>query len=76
MDQEPSEPLPLVLRHGHNARHVVLLLAMLLLAEVTDQVAALIVVLGEDVEEKWLHVVVEGFVVEEQLREQAQVLGR
>lgn len=58
MDEKPPEALPLVLRHRHDTGHVVLLLAVFLLREVADEVAALGVVFGEDVEEEGLDVVV------------------
>lgn len=44
------------------------------LGEVAHEMAALAVVLREDVEEERLHVVVQGLVVQEQLGQQAQVL--
>lgn len=75
IDEKPSESLPLVLRHGHDAGHVVLLLAMLLFGKVAHQMAALLVVLGEHVEEERLHVVVERFVVQKQLSQQTQILA-
>lgn len=71
MDEKPAEPLALVLRHGHDAADVVLLLTVLLLGEVAHQVAALGVVLGQHVEEERFHVVIQRLVVEEQLGQQA-----
>ena len=47
----------------------------LLLGEVRDGVAAVLVALAHDVEEEGVDVVVERLVVEEELGEQAQVLG-
>ena len=47
---------------------------MLLLTEVPHQVAALGVVLGQDVEEERLHVVVERLVIEEEFDEETEVL--
>ncbi len=75
VDQVASIAGALVLRHDHDAGDVVLLGAVLLLAEVADEVAAVGVVLGEDVEEKGLNVEVEGLVVEEELGDEAQVLA-
>ena len=75
VDEEPAEAFALVLRHRHDTRHVILLLAVLLLGEVAHQVAAHVVVDGEHVEEEGLYVVVERLVVEEQLGEEAQVLA-
>ena len=43
------------------------------LAEVPHQVTALAVILGEDIEQEGLHVVVERLVIEEQLGDVAQV---
>ena len=60
--------------HGHDAGHVVLLQTVLLLAEVAHQVAALRIVLGQDIEEEWLHVVVERLVIEEEFDEETEVL--
>ena len=48
--------------------------AVLLLAEVTNDVAAVGVGGGHHVEEEWFHVVVERFVVEERLGDQTKVL--
>lgn len=45
------------------------------LGEVSDQVAAGVVGLCHDVEQEGLHVVVQSFVVQEQLGQQAQVLA-
>ena len=74
VDQHASVPLPLAVGHGHDAGHVVLLQTVLLLAEVPHQVAALGVVLGQDVEEERLHVVVERLVIEEEFDEETEVL--
>lgn len=75
MDEKSAEALPLVLRHRHDAGHVVLLLAMFLLGEVSDEMATFAVVLGEHVEEERLDVVVERLMIEEQLGEEAEVLA-
>ena len=75
IDQEAAEALSLVLRHRHDARDVVLLLAGLLLGEIADEVAALAIVLGQHVEEEGLHVVVEGLVIQKQLGEETEVLA-
>ena len=74
VDQHAAVPLPLAVGHGHDAGHVVLLQTVLLLAEVPHQVAALGVVLGQDVEEERLHVVVERLVIEEEFDEETEVL--
>lgn len=39
------------------------------LREVANKVTAFTVILGEDVEKEWLHIVVEGLVVQEQFSE-------
>ena len=44
------------------------------LGEVADHAAAVGVSLGHDVEEEGFHVIVEGLVIEEELRQQTQVL--
>ena len=44
------------------------------LGEVADEMATFAVILGQDVEEEGLHIVVEGLVVQEQLGQQTQVL--
>ena len=64
----------LILWHDHDAGDVVLLSAVLLLAEVADEMRALLVVLREYVEEERLDIVVERLVVEKELGEQTQVL--
>lgn len=45
MDEKSPIALPLVLRHRHDARNVVLLLTMLLLRKIADKVASFAVVL-------------------------------
>ena len=45
------------------------------LGEIADHVRARVVYLADDVEEEGLHIVVQRLVVEEQLREQAEVLA-
>lgn len=65
VNEKSSISLPLVLGHGHNTGHIILLLAMFLLGEVSHQVAALVVILGEDIKQKGFHVVVEGLVIQE-----------
>ena len=74
VDQEPSKALSLVLRHCHDARDIVFLLTRLFFGEIANEVAALLVTLGQNIEEKRFHVVVEGFVVQEQLSQETQVL--
>lgn len=75
MDEEPPVALSLILRHCHYAGDVILLLAVFLLREVADQVTALAVILGQHIEQERFHVVVQGLVVEEQFRKEAQVLA-
>ena len=67
--------LALVGRQGEDAGHVVVLAALLLLGEVAHDVVAAVVHLAHHVEEEWVRVVVERLVVQEQLGQQAQVLG-
>ena len=45
------------------------------LGEVAHQVTAFVVVLGEDVEEEGLHIIVQSLVVQEKLGQQAEVLA-
>ena len=49
--------------------------AVLLLAEVTNDVAAVGVGSGHHVEEEWFHIIVERLVVKERLGDQAKVLA-
>jgi len=72
-DEELAEALALILRQGQDAGDVVALGGLLLLGEVADEVAAVVVAGGHAVEEERVDVVVEGLVVEEELRQQAQV---
>mmetsp|Transcript_13381 Transcript_13381/g.54027 ORF Transcript_13381/g.54027 Transcript_13381/m.54027 type:complete len:489 (-) Transcript_13381:661-2127(-) len=74
-DEHLPVPLALVRRQRQDARQVVSLLGALLLAEVPDHVVALGVNLAQHVKQKRLHVVIQRLVVQEQLREQAQVLA-
>lgn len=75
MNEKTAVSLTLVLRHGHDARDVVLLLAELLLGKVANQVAAFAIVDGQDVEEERFDVVVERFVIEEKLGQQTEILA-
>lgn len=72
-DEQATQPLPLILRERQDTRHVVALGRLLLLAEVPDQVAAVLVARHHAVEQERVHVVVERLVVQEELRQQAQV---
>lgn len=58
MDEKSPVALPLILRHGHNTRHIVLLLTMLLLREIADEVASFAVILRQHIEEEGFNVVV------------------
>lgn len=68
-DEEAAVALALVGGQREDAGEVVLLRAMLLLAEVSHDVGALFVHLAQDVEEEVLDVEVQSLVVEKQLRE-------
>lgn len=61
-------------RQRHNTADVVVLRAELLFAEVANEVCAVIIRLGYDVEQERFHIIEERFVVEEHLRQQTQVL--
>ncbi|RNA44147.1 hypothetical protein BpHYR1_043597 [Brachionus plicatilis] len=75
VDEKAAVAVALILRHDHDAAHVVLLHTVLFFAKVADQVTAVLVVLGKDVEQKWLDVVVKRFVVEKQLGQETQILS-
>ena len=45
VDEEPSVAFPLVVGHGHDAADIVLLLAVLLFGEVTNQMTPFLVIL-------------------------------
>lgn len=66
MDEEPAVSLPLILRHRHDTRDVVFLLTELLFREIAHQVTSLFIIDGQSVEEEWLHIVVERFMVQKE----------
>ena len=72
-DEEFPEPFPLVLRQGEDAGDVVAFGGFFFFAEVADEVAAVAVAGRHAVEEERVDVVVERFMVEEELAEQAEV---
>ncbi len=72
-DEEAAEALALVLWQGKDAGHVVAFGGFLFLGEIAHQVAAVGVAGAHAVEEKRVDVVVEGFVVEEEFGEEAEV---
>ena len=72
--QHPTVSLALAVRHRHDARHVVLLQAVLLFAEVPHQVVALPVILSENIKQERFHVVVKSLVIKEELDEETEVL--
>ena len=72
-DQQLAEALALVLRQRQDARDVVPLRALFLLAEISDQMAAVLVSGRHAVEQKGVDVVIQRLVVQEQLAQQAQV---
>lgn len=65
IDQEATEPHPLILRHGHYTGDIVFLLTRFLLREIAHKMAAFAVILGQDVEKKRLHIVVKCLVIKE-----------
>ena len=75
IDQETSKAHFLILWHDHNAGYIVLLLTGLLLGKIPHQVTSLAIVLGQDVEQKGLNIVVQGLVVQEELGEKTEVLA-
>ena len=62
------------MRHGHDTRDIVLLETMFLLAEVAHQMAAFTVILGENIEQEWLNIIIQGLVIKEELHQQTQIL--
>ena len=57
----------LVLWHSHDTRHIIFLLAVLFFREITNKMAAVFIVCGEDIEQEGLNVIVQRLVVQEQL---------
>ena len=47
---------------------------MFLLAEVAHQMAAFTVILGENIEQEWLNIIIQGLVIKEELHQQTQIL--
>ena len=74
-DEEASVSFALVGGQCEDAGEVVLLQRPLLFGEVAHDAVPLQVALGEDVEEEGVHIVVQSFVVQEKLGQQAQVLN-
>ena len=66
----------LVRRQGEDTRQIVSFLRTLFFAKITHNVIPAFVLLAQHVEQKQIHVVVQRFVVEEQLCEVAQVLTK
>lgn len=73
-DEQLSVSFPLIRRQRHNAREMVIVRRVLLFREVADEMAAALIAFAEDVKQKWLDVVIQRFVVEEEFRYQAQIL--
>jgi len=77
--REGDEKLPVTFalerRQGKNAGQVVLVGRILLFREVADHVETATVALGHDVEQEGLHVVIQSFVIQKELRHQAQILA-
>jgi hypothetical protein len=61
--------------HDENARHIIETARPLLLREVSHKVAAKFVVLGHDIEEEGLDIVIQRLRSKEQLGHQAEVLA-
>eukprot|EP00968_Pinguiococcus_pyrenoidosus_P023974 scaffold4148_cov240-Pinguiococcus_pyrenoidosus.AAC.4 len=74
-NDEAAVALPLVAREREDAREVVAQVGMLLLREVSHGMVPSVVKLAQDVEEERIDVVVERLVIQEQLREVAEVLA-
>lgn len=67
VNEEASITLALVLGHCHDAWHVVLESWKLLFAEISHQVTAFLIIAGQNIEKKRLHIIVKGLVVQKQL---------
>ena len=74
-DKELSVTLALMLRHGEDAGDIVILRALLLLAEVTHKVVPVAVRLRHHIEQEGVRIVVQSLVVKEHLGHQAQPLA-
>ena len=59
---------------GKDAGDIVVQVAVLLLAEVSHDVAAVTVRDSHNVKQEWLHIIVKGFVVQKGLGNQAEIL--
>ena len=69
-----SSHLSLERGQGKDAGDIVVQVAVLLLAEVSHNVAAVAVRDGHHIEQERLHIIVEGFVVQKGLGNQAEIL--
>ena len=69
-----SSHLSLERGQGKDAGDIVVQVAVLLLAEVSHNVASVAVRDGHHVEQEGLHIIVEGFVVQKGLGNQAEIL--
>mmetsp|Transcript_9408 Transcript_9408/g.25476 ORF Transcript_9408/g.25476 Transcript_9408/m.25476 type:complete len:234 (+) Transcript_9408:1227-1928(+) len=74
VNKEAPVPLPLVRWQGQDARKIVPLGRLLLLAKVSDNMMPVLVDLAQHVEQERIHVIIERLVVQEQLGQQTQVL--
>lgn len=74
LDQSVPETPPLPNRQTHDTTQIPLVRTAFLFREISHELGAVLIELGEDVEEKRFDVVEEGFVVEEHLGEEAEVL--
>ena len=65
--------MTLVLREGQDTSNIVAFGAIFFFGEVADKMAAVFVAGAHDVEEEGVDVIVEGFVIQEELGEETQV---
>jgi len=62
-------------RQREDTRNIVVIWRVLLLGEITNNVAASLVTFGEDVKEEWFDIIIKRFVVEKQFGKEAEVLA-
>lgn len=67
LDQETPKTRTLVLRQSQNTCDIIAFGTLLLLRKVTDHVAAGIVALTHDIEQKGIHIIVQGLMVQKAL---------
>lgn len=74
LNEEPAVAFPLVRRHCKDTGYIVVITGLLLFGEVADNVESSLVQCCHYVEQEWVCVVTQCFVVQEQFGQQTQVL--